>query len=73
MNKEEYLEIRNNPKADTLPVLYFFYQLQGGTGLPTIKHFSEAFGLWMIRHGHLPMLGQIIYYVETKLNKHFNV
>lgn len=72
MTRDEYLAIRDNQEADNLPVLYFFFQLKGGTGIPSLAHFGEAFGVWILKQG-LGKLRLVHEYVDRELNKHFNL
>ena len=77
MNKEEYLKIKNDQKADKLPILYFFAKLKGLKGVDTIEQFGAYFHKWIVslmRHpADLIWLKQIHYYVDVELDKHFNV
>lgn len=77
MDKAEYLKISRDQRADQLPVLYFFAQLKGLKGVPSIEAFGYAMHKWIMsimRHpGDLVKLRQIHEYVNYELDKHFGV
>lgn len=75
MTEEEYLKIKNDPKADKLPVLFFFAKLRGLRGIMDIGTFGAFFQLWVPtlarRYAGSGHLQRIYYYVEAELDKHF--
>lgn len=72
MTKQQYLDIRDNTQADTMPVLYFFFGLRGGRPL-TFGLFVETFSKWLTSRVGIYRLGSIHYKVFSELNKHFEV
>jgi hypothetical protein len=80
MTRATYISIINNPKANTIPVLYFYTKLKGFKSLGKINNeaeFGAAFFKWVtgqMRHAaDLHFLRVIYLKVDTELNEHFNV
>lgn len=71
MTKEEYISIRDNPKADTSVVLHYFFELRSGRSISR-EQFNYFFGLYLQFFG-IHNLSQILYKVFVELDKHFRL
>lgn len=69
---EEYLRIRNNPKEDTMPALYFYYSLCVKKRL-SYEDFKMCMGVWIFNVIGIRGLGKVIEYTFYKLDLHFNL
>tara|TARA_R110000823_G_scaffold291969_1_gene410790 strand:- start:141 stop:359 length:219 start_codon:yes stop_codon:yes gene_type:complete len=72
MNKDQYLEIRNNHERDTHPVYHFYFNLKGGTRMPETVFF-QLFWKWVMWRVGMNNLGAIQYKVFKELDEHFKV
>lgn len=72
MTKQEYLSIRDDQTANTIPYFYFFFTLRGGNVIGEPK-FGELFHLWLMKNNYMRHLAKLHMFVEAELNKHFNV
>lgn len=72
MTKEEYVKISQFENIDKMPMIFFFYKLQGGK-LKDYNKFNILFKLWLSNLLFPIPLSDIISFVTMKLNKHFDV
>ena len=71
MNTDRYLEIKNNPEADTMPLVYHYYTLKVERPMGYVL-FIEAFSRWILMRG-IHNLGVVVAYVMYKLDIHFKI
>lgn len=74
MTKEQYLQIRNDPEADSLPVIHFYYLSRGGT-LKSLDVFNQAFSMWLLRNAYPVkfVLGKCVEMSYKGLDEYFNI
>lgn len=69
MTRDEYLGYLNDQTKEVTPVMWFFYNLKGGS--LSRGAFENAFQQWAAQLGFL--MGAVHSFVFTELNKHFKV
>jgi len=72
MKIERYLEIRNNPNADTNEVYFFYYNLKGGKPMPP-DAFFQLFWIWVLQVMGSGIMSRIQYKVFKELDEHFKI
>lgn len=70
MTPYEYLLIRRDPSRDTMPMLYFFWQVRKGKPL-SFNDFNQLFSIWLVQIAGVHRLPLIINYVFSELDKYF--
>lgn len=78
MTKEEYIRIKQDPKADMNDVMFFYYLLKGGK-VHDKQDFIHQMNSWLLAmsHGmqHLfkQNLTRLVAYVLTQMDKYYGI
>jgi hypothetical protein len=71
MTRAEFIELRDNPLADTMELYFFYFNLKTFS-LLSFSAFVYAFSMWIHSVIGVRGLAQVQYKVLSELEQHFN-